>query len=146
MRSQAGRWLGFLLIIEMLGGGAATARAQSAGNTGLPACDRYLQFYRCFIQSLPRASRQTAQQAYQRLLTTWRQSVQRAVRAGGSTLRHLRRACQTGLQSMTKAISRTPYGRQCLKAARTASRRPPARPPRSAAAGAGVRRVPHRTG
>jgi hypothetical protein len=94
-----------------LGGHAAVSPLDgaSSGLLGLPACDRYLQLMRCFIQQVPASARSVVTQSLTTTMQQWRQMI----RNPGSRA-SLEQACRTAYEAAARAIAATPIGRSCL--------------------------------
>jgi hypothetical protein len=89
------------------------ARPRPRGGTiGIPACDRYLQIYRCYLSILPAAARGPAQAAFQKTIQAWKRSI--AASRSYAARAALARGCRMAVQSFTRALSHNPRLQRCL--------------------------------
>jgi hypothetical protein len=122
---------------------AASRPAARTGSTykptGVPACDRYLRFYRCFIKQLPASARNPATAAYQKMLQAWQRSI-RSSRSSPTSLAGIARGCRSAMRSLKKALRNNQKALRCLQ--RLGAAGPPDEPPPKKARGS-LRGLPH---
>jgi hypothetical protein len=78
---------------------------------GIAACDTYLAVYRCYLKMLPEAARVPAEEAYSKMVESWRKSL---TAAGGAARKNITKGCQTALDAFVKALKGQPRARRCL--------------------------------
>lgn len=93
------------------GGGGLSRPVSGLGPTGIPSCDAYLQFYRCYVGNLPVAARAPATAAFEKMLDAWRKAI---ASGGGAARGAIDQGCQAAYRALTSAMQNNPLVKGCL--------------------------------
>ena len=114
LRRRASRWqVGWCRFTGASGrvrAPAADSPPPTGGDRiGIAACDRLLDFYRCYATKMPAASRASMEKAYRTMLKTYRTAA-----TSPASRASLSKACGVALKSLRKVAAKNPQFRGCL--------------------------------
>jgi len=85
-----------------------SAAFHGPGQIGIPACDRYLKVFACYVSKMPASTQAATMAVFQKTIQAWKKM------AAGPARAAIGKACQMALGAWRKAVSTTPRYRSCF--------------------------------